>query len=55
MDESKVKVRAMRFKNEVSEKIEVLAKEQNRSVNNFVETVLLKYFEDYEKENEIIA
>lgn len=48
MDEknkTKSKVKAMSLRNDIAEKIELEAKKENRSVSNYVETVLLRHFE----------
>ena len=39
-------VKALSFRNEIAEKIENEAKRENRSVSNFVETVLMRHFEN---------
>lgn len=45
----KSKIKALSFRNEIAEKIDLHAEKQNRSASNFVETVLMKYFEEIEE------
>jgi hypothetical protein len=40
---------SLKLEKEVLDKAKDYAKRENRSVNNFIETVLIKYFEQVEK------
>lgn len=42
----KTKVKAISISNEVCEKLESQAKHQNRSISNFIETILMEYFKN---------
>jgi len=48
------KVFTLRLQDDVFDKIEFLAKEQHRSMTNYIEYVLLKHLSEYEKENGLI-
>lgn len=41
----------LRTKLELKQKLDMLAIEENRSLNNLIETVLMKYVEEKEKQN----
>jgi hypothetical protein len=41
----------LRMVDEVFDKIEVLARNEHRSMTNYIEFVLLRHIEDYEREN----
>lgn len=43
-------VTSIRIDEDVMEKVKAAAKSQNRPISNFIETILIKYFEDEEKE-----
>jgi len=45
------KVFTLRLHDDVFDKIEILAKEQHRSMTNYIEYVLLKHLSDYEQEH----
>lgn len=38
--------KAMSFKKEIAERLELEAKRENRSISNYVETILIKHFEN---------
>jgi len=40
----KSKVKAISLKAEIADKVDLYAKKENRTVSNFVETVLIDYF-----------
>lgn len=42
---------SLKLEKEVMEEVREQAKKENRSINNFIETVLIKHFEEKKKEN----
>jgi len=40
---------SLKLEPEIMKKVREYAKKENRSMNNFIETVLIKYFEEAEK------
>lgn len=44
------RVFTLRLRDDVFDKIENLAKQQHRSMTNYIEYVLLKHLDEYEKE-----
>lgn len=49
---TKSKVKALSLRTDIAEKIDLYAGKENRSVSNFVETVLIKYFKETEREKQ---
>lgn len=45
------KITTLRLDDEISEKLKILAKEDNRSVNNYIEQVLKKHIKEIETKN----
>ncbi len=45
------KVYSFRFDEEMVDKLRSYAREENRTVSNLIETILLKYLSDREKED----
>ncbi len=45
------RVFTLRLQDDVFDKIEYLAKDQHRSMTNFIEFVLLQYLDEYQKDN----
>lgn len=48
------RVFTLRLQDDVFDKIEYLAKDQHRSMTNFIEFVLLQYLDEYQKDNGVI-
>lgn len=53
MPSTKPKI-VIRTTDELIEKFEIIAKNENRSMSNLGETILLQYIENYEKQNGVI-
>lgn len=45
----------LRLEETLYQKLKTLSKQENRSINNFVEYIVQKYVDDYEKDNGAIA
>lgn len=48
------RVFTLRLQDDIFDQIDYLAKEQHRSMTNFIEYVLLQYLNDYQQENGVI-
>lgn len=48
------RVFTLRLQDDIFDKIEYLAKDQHRSMTNFIEFVLLQYLDEYQKDNGVI-